>query len=199
MSAAMYENSSSPKKKIDPRIQHTREILGDALVALIHERPFDTITVQQVLDRAGVSRSTFYQHYRDKEDLFISDVDEFFELMATLLLRRQEMSARVAPVREFFAHVGETVELLSALTRSNKLHEVMEMGELHFARAIEDRLAQLPDTCAIPAVRRSAIANALAGGLFGLLSWWTRQGMPVSSTEMDELFHSLLWNGVVRP
>ena len=194
----MYENSSSPKKKLDRRIQHTREILGDALVALIHEKPFDTITVQQVLDRAGVSRSTFYQHYRDKEDLFVSDVDEFFELMATLLLRRQEISARVAPVREFFTHVGETVALLSALTRSNKLFEVMEMGELHFARAIEDRLAELPDTRGIPVVRRSAIANALAAALFGLLSWWTRRGMPISSTEMDELFHSLLWNGITR-
>lgn len=194
----MYENSSSPKKRIDPRIQHTREILGDALVELLHEKPFDTITVQQVLDRAGVSRSAFYQHYRNKEDLFVSDIEEFFELMATLVLRRQETSARVAPVREFFAHVGEAVEFLSALTRSDKLREVMEMGELHFARAIEDRLAQLPDTREIPVVRRSAIANALAGALFGLLSWWNRRGMPMSSTEMDELFHSLLWKGIVR-
>ena len=83
--AAMSENLSSPKKKTDPRIQRTREVLGDALIGLIQEKSFDSITVQHVLDRAGVSRSTFYQHYRDKEDLFISDVEEFCQLMTTLL------------------------------------------------------------------------------------------------------------------
>src|SRR5215470_10411838 len=136
----MSENLSSPKKRTDPRIRRTREVLGDALIGLIQEKSFDTITVQHVLDRAGVSRSTFYQHYLDKEDLFISDVEEFFQLMTTLLERRGETSTRVAPVREFFAHVGEAEQLRSALARAGKWHEVREMGELHFARAIEERL-----------------------------------------------------------
>ncbi len=69
--------------KIDARIRRTRDRLGDALVELILEKPFDAITLQDVLDRAGVGRSTFYVHYRDKEDLFLSDADEFFEAMAT--------------------------------------------------------------------------------------------------------------------
>jgi len=188
----MSENSSSAKKNVDPRIQRTRQVLGDALVELIQEQSFDAITVQQVLDRAGVSRSTFYQHYRDKEDLFISDVDEFFQWMATQLVQQREESGRVAPIREFFAHVAEVPEFRSALARSGKLHEVMELGELHFARAIEERLAQLPCGRGIPQVRRSATANALAGALFGLLLWWIRRGMPASPTEMDELFHSML-------
>jgi AcrR family transcriptional regulator len=60
-------------------VRRTRDALGDALVALITERPFDAITVQDVLDRAGVSRSTFYTHYRDKNDLLLSDVEEFWD------------------------------------------------------------------------------------------------------------------------
>src|ERR1700680_857199 len=75
------------KRKIDGRIRRTRDHLGDALMKLALEKPFDKITVQNVLDRAGISRSTFYVHYNDKDDLFMSDLDEFFEGMATMLSR----------------------------------------------------------------------------------------------------------------
>ena len=47
------------KKREDARVRRTRDALGDALVALMHEKPFDSITVQDVLDRANVGRSTF--------------------------------------------------------------------------------------------------------------------------------------------
>jgi AcrR family transcriptional regulator len=41
-------------KKTDARVRRTRDALGDALVALMQEKPFETITVQDVLDRAKV-------------------------------------------------------------------------------------------------------------------------------------------------
>ena len=69
----------------------------------MHERPFKSITVQDVLDRAEVGRSTFYTHYRDKDDLFLSDVEEFWEVISSMLDRSGEDSKRVAPVRELFA------------------------------------------------------------------------------------------------
>jgi len=59
--------------KTDRRVLRTRNTLGDALVSLIHKKNFDEITVQEVLDHAGVGRSTFYAHYSDKDDLFLSD------------------------------------------------------------------------------------------------------------------------------
>ena len=73
--------------KTDRRVLRTRSALGDSLVALLQERDFEQITVQDVLDRAGVGRSTFYVHYRDKNDLFLSDVEDFFEMCSSLLSR----------------------------------------------------------------------------------------------------------------
>src|SRR5580692_10154866 len=99
--------SSAVTKKMDHRVRITRDALGDALVALMHEKPFETITVQHVLDRAHVSRSTFYTHYSDKNDLFLSDVEDFFEMMSTALIRHGDTSHRVAPVREFFSHIAD--------------------------------------------------------------------------------------------
>src|SRR5215471_4589006 len=85
------------KPKADRRALRTRNVLGDALVELMQQRPFHSIKVQDVLDRAGVSRSTFYTHYRDKDDLFLSDVEDFWEMLSSMLDRRGEESQRVAP------------------------------------------------------------------------------------------------------
>src|SRR5581483_11338191 len=106
MSKNDQAHAHQSKQKLDRRVMRTRDRLGDALVGLMQEKPFDAITVQEVLDRAGVSRSAFYVHYRDKEDLFLSDVDEFLEAMALRLSHGGEESERVAPVRELFAHVA---------------------------------------------------------------------------------------------
>ena len=67
------ERVHSGKHRLDARARRSRDALGDALIALMQEKPFDDITVQEVLDQAGVSRSTFYHHFRDKEDLFARD------------------------------------------------------------------------------------------------------------------------------
>jgi AcrR family transcriptional regulator len=192
----MSRKASVSSGKIDPRVRHTRDALGDALVALMHEKPFEAITVQHVLDRSGVGRATFYTHYRDKDDLFLSDVEDFFEGMATLLSRRGETSSRVAPVRELFAHVAEWREFHVALIAAGKIHDVFELGQGHFARGIAQRLAEQPRARGIAAEKRAAVAQALAGALLSLLSWWIDRGMPGSPAYMDDLYHRMVWTGV---
>jgi AcrR family transcriptional regulator len=185
-----------PKAKMDRRERRTRDALGDALIELMHEKPFEGITVQHVLDRAGIGRSTFYAHYRGKDDLFVSDVDEFWEMMSTLVTRRGEVSDRVVPVGELFSHIAEVEQFRSALLSSGKMHDVMELGQAHFARAIEQRLAQDPRSKAIAVVRRQAMAHALAGALFSMLMWWIDHKMPSSPAEMDATFHEMVWSSV---
>jgi AcrR family transcriptional regulator len=185
------------KRKIDQRIRHTRDRLGDALMELALEKPFDAITVQDVLDRAGVSRSTFYVHYNDKDDLFISDVDEFFEGMATTLSRHADSSDRIAPVRELFAHVADASRFHKAIVASGKIHDVLELCQGHFARGIELRLAELQRARGITA-QRHAVAQALAGALLSLLLWWIKAKMPTSPAYMDNLYHRMVWSGIIR-
>ena len=185
------------KPKIDRRIRRTRDRLGDAIMKLALEKPFGTITVQDVLDRAAVSRSAFYVHYNDKDDLFISDVDEFFEGMAMMLSRRADSSDRVAPVRELFAHIADASRFHNAVVASGKVHDVLELGHGHFARGIEQRLAELPRTRGI-AAERQAVAQALAGALLSLLSWWIKAKMPMSAARMDDLYHRMVWTGLDR-
>lgn len=187
-----------PKQKTDARVRRTRDALGDALIALMQEKPFDTITVQDVLDRAHVSRSTFYSHYSDKADLLMSDTDEFFQALSMALSQHGEKSDRVFPVREFFAHVSDVQPFFKALVKSGKYQENMELARGHFARGIERRLAELTLGQSIPPHELPAIAFTHAGALLSLLTWWLDRGMRESPAEMDQLFHRMVWNGVTK-
>jgi len=193
---ARKADAAQTKQKIDPRVLRTRDRLGDALVALMQEKPFDAITVQEVLDRAGVSRSAFYVHYRDKEDLFLSDVDEFLEAMASRLSRHGDESERVAPVREFFAHVAQAQRLYQALVEADRIHDFLELAQGHFARGIERRLTEMPRAQGVAPALRSPVAHALAGALLSLLKWWIDRGMQTPPEQMDEMYHQMVWSTV---
>lgn len=60
---------------MDPRIARTRGLLQDALLSLARERDLDEIAVADIADRATINRSTFYQHYADKDTLLADALD----------------------------------------------------------------------------------------------------------------------------
>ena len=197
--------------KADRRVKRTRDRLGQALRKLMEERSLEKISVQDVIELAGVSRSAFYAHYDDKVDLLLSGMDEFLQRMAMLLVVRNEQSDRIAPVREFFSHVGEAVEIRGALARSERLQDFFDLAVEHFGRGIEARLKQITERkttqprhsglrpVAKKSNRRSGLeltAHALAGAFIGLLNSWTRTGQRQSPESMDALFHQLVWAGL---
>ena len=61
-------------RKPDRRVARTRELVLDAFLGLMVERGYETMTVQDLLDRSGVGRATFYAHFKGKEDLLASSV-----------------------------------------------------------------------------------------------------------------------------
>ena len=100
--AAPRKHRSMRRRNLDQRVRRTHERLGMALLELIVEKPIDQVTVQEVLDRASVGRSTFYLHFRDTDDLLLSQLEGFLEIQSTALSVRKEKSYRVVPVAELF-------------------------------------------------------------------------------------------------
>jgi AcrR family transcriptional regulator len=193
MKAGRTKTSASPPKT-DRRVLRTRDTLGDALVALMHEKNFADITVQDVLDRSGTGRSTFYVHYRNKDDLFLSDVEDFLERASSALQRQDANPKRLLPVREFFTHIREAHKFYAALVKSGKVNDVQALIRGFFARSIDQRLRMAG--VQIEPVQRSARAHALAGSFLSLLDWWIDKGMKADPREMDELFHRMAWSGL---
>jgi AcrR family transcriptional regulator len=60
-------------EKTDPRVLRTRKLIDEAFLAVLDEKGFEELSVQEVADRAGINRATFYAHYGDKYDL-LSDL-----------------------------------------------------------------------------------------------------------------------------
>ncbi|HZU22945.1 MAG TPA: TetR/AcrR family transcriptional regulator [Terriglobales bacterium] len=191
--AARPKPEPAKHKKTDARVLRTRDRLGDALIALLKERPFRSITVQQVLERAGVGRATFYTHYRNKNDLLLSDLEEFLEGLASYLSRRKEKSDRIMPVREFCEHLLSARPVQQAFRDSGHWQDFWELAQDAFARGIERRLAELPRARTMAPARRRTHAQGHAGTLLGLLRFWLNRGMKESPEEMDSLFHGIVW------
>jgi AcrR family transcriptional regulator len=193
---AGQRTQDTPRRKPDQRIERTRERLGHAFVELIHEKPIEDVTVQDVLDRASVGRFTFYLHFRDKNDLLLSQLEKFLETMSTSLSMRKEESHRVVPVAELFAHIESARKLYRILADADRLNDFFDLAQGYFARGIEQRLTESRRLSKIPQPELGARASALAGSLLSLLRWWLDRGAKESPRAMDELFHRMVWKGL---
>ena len=192
---ALQGKTSRPRKP-DARVQRTRDLLGRALITLIVEKPINDVTVQDVLDRAHVGRSTFYLHYRDIDDLLVSQLEMFLEFMSTVLSVRNDKSNRVAPVTEMFAHIGNQNKLYRVLSDSGHVKDFFDLAEGYFARGIERRLVELGKLTKVPQRELAARASALSGSLLSLLRWWLDRGEKETPEAMDEMFHRMVWTGL---
>jgi AcrR family transcriptional regulator len=187
---AAQRGGGSPSAKADRRVRRTRHALVQALIALVVEKGYKAITVQDLLDRANVGRSTFYSHYRNKDDLLLKS----FEAMIGLLFRQMDRAGptrRVAPVRELFQHVAEVRSFHQALERDQVTARQSDARIRILGRSIERRLAAWAPAEDGAAVPPALLAQALAGALFALLNWWVAAERPCSPETMDEIFHAL--------
>ena len=187
--------SNKQRHAPDMRIRRTRGRLADALVELMQEKPIDEVTVQEVLDRAGVGRSTFYLHYRDKDDLLLCVLEDGMEMWSTDLTRRKEKSLRVAAVMEFFAHAASGRKIYRALVDSGRIHTFFELAQGYFSRGIARRMKDM-GLKSLGQSELDARSQALAGNLLALLKWWLDRGAKESPKAMDELFHRMAWRGL---
>ncbi len=178
----------------DRRAQRTRQALSHALIALIQEKRYDAITVQDICDRANVGRSTFYAHYQDKDDLLASN---FQQVMAGLGSQIEWRDDRfVFAVEPLFRHVQEHHHLYKALARGGGFDVLLRAGQLQWRAQIERHLPIVTPRDRAPAVSPEVVVTYLAGSLQTLLLWWLDRKMPYSPERMDEIFQQLVMPGV---
>lgn len=183
-------------KKDDRRTNRTRRSLSQALIELILEKHYDEITVQDVIDQADVGRSTFYAHYRDKEDLLESNFEKFLDGLVHHIEWRNIKAGRCVPVMLLFRHLQEEAHpFYRALARSRKLDLLYKNGLNYLTKGIEQKLTSLLSNQPPPSVPISILSSYLAGELLGLLRWWLEHDMPYSPERMDEIFHALVMPG----
>lgn len=190
---------ASPAARRDRRVLRTKHALGTALIELMLEQAFDTITVQDVLDRAGVGRATFYTHFRNKSDLFHSEHERFFEGVESWLGTGLSHDRRVLPVAEFLQHVGEAQPFIRALREAGQIDVVWEDAAEHFARMIAKRIRLLAPQLNGSPVHTTLVAKFCAGAAMEMLKWWLDRDVRPTPREMDDMYHDLVWRALGVP
>ena len=125
-------------QKVDPRTKRTRQLLIQAFLDLLRQKGFQSITVQDIAERATVNRATFYAHFEDKYALLNYTIrDAFRQQLAAKLLAGASFSpenlrllilALCEFMAEFHSHCKPSDQQLLPLMETNitaELHEVL--------------------------------------------------------------------------
>jgi AcrR family transcriptional regulator len=183
----------------DRRIRRTRRALGEALIALVLEKGYDRVTVQDILDRADVGRSTFYAHFRDKEALLVANFDDLGEQLRADL---DAMTPGIAPtdpthpVGVIYQHADERRAAYKALC--GKQGGNIVYGHLHrlvgalLREHLRPHLAATGSDLPVDVVAEFYTAAAL-----GLLVWWVDQDFPHHPATLATMYHRLAAPGVL--
>lgn len=186
------DRMNAQTKTEDRRINRTQQSLRSALIELILEKHYDTISVQDIIDRANVGRSTFYLHFRDKEDLFRGDWERVLNHFVGKITAESLHEGRIFPIRELFEHLKDFHHFYRALVKSGKIEQIFSVGQKYLAEQIELKIISLlsiEDTLLIPI---PILANYLSSEIVSNLKWWLDNNMPHSPEKMDEIFHQLV-------
>jgi len=186
--------AASEKRVKDRRIERTRALLRDALASLIHEKSYDAISVQEILDRANVGRSTFYTHFADKDELLASG------LQAML---RSIRSSAPSSVRQHEKIVWFSLPVFEHIHGNQGAGERQPMGAR--ARAIlHEHLQKALAGLIAEDVRREfqgrgkgelppdLLAQYVASTFILVLNWWTESRSRLSPCQANGLFQALV-------
>ena len=116
------------QEKPDRRSRRSRRLIVDALLALMREKRYDRITVQEIIDRADVGRSTFHAHYRDKEEeeVLVGEFEPVLDLLRQHLAPADAGDQQLLPSLGLFRHVREQHGLYQALVRGRGVELLYE-------------------------------------------------------------------------
>lgn len=185
-------------KKLDPRVIRTRQVLREALVALILEKGYDATSIQDIAERAGLRRATFYLHYRDKDELLLNmlrdTLDELMQKMESQTHLTFTADTQRIDDELTFRHVQERADLYRAVLSGQGAAEITRgIRDFVAGRIRENCMRKYPGRAL--AMPLEVVANYLAAVKLNMVIWWLDQGMPYSPEQMAEMCSRLAMYG----
>lgn len=188
--------------KGDRRIQRTKALLFEALLDLLIEKGYEAITIQDLIDRANIGRSTFYFHYVDKEDLLKDNIDQ----LRVFLKEQISLQTAVSTSEDFqfgfslafFQHVQGHKMIFRATVGKQSgmlvLHHMKRMIRDLVSEEVQN-LQSINDKSIIP---QEIVTDFIVDTLMILITWWMDQKKPCSVEEVNKMFHQLTLNGIMN-
>jgi AcrR family transcriptional regulator len=170
------------RQELDRRVQKTRSALFESLMALMTNRGYRGISVDELLRRARVARSTFYAHFHGKDDLLRKNVARLRAVVAceSVGLRPEQRLLRFN--RAFYQHAYENRRLYLALLRDpDRGAAVFKKMQAVLADVAASELRKVASG-RDPLVVEHAV-QFFAGAQWSVLAWWLecRPGLDVDA------------------
>jgi AcrR family transcriptional regulator len=176
--------------KIDRRVRRTRNALTDALMSLMASGGYRRLSIDSVLDRAKVARSTFYAHFRGKDDLLRENIQRL------RALAEASMSGPATPQRRllnfnraFYGHAGRNRSLYVSLRRdADAGQSVFRKMQSLLAEVASDELS----AAGCPAELLDSTVEFVTGAQWALLVWWLEKKPHLEPAEVHARFEKLM-------
>jgi AcrR family transcriptional regulator len=186
-------------EKVDRRVRRTRELLRGALISMILEKGYERVTVQDIIDRADVGRSTFYAHFRDKEDLLVFGLEELrgaFQPDQQPPDGSDANSPAASPTLAVFEHFAAHREVWRAMAGKRGAEMFIRYLHRFLTELLRTQLAaRAPKQETL--VPMDAVVEFAVDALVGLgVHWWLENDLPYSPEEMDQLYRRLTEPGI---
>jgi AcrR family transcriptional regulator len=187
----------------DRRIAKTEALLREALASLLREKPYDDIVVKDIVERANVGRSTFYMHYRDKDELLQSGIHDL------LRAARPARGGRgLAKVEEGIVWFGLPILEHIEGHRRTEGATVGHRGRRTMHQSLQQAVARLVEDEVRAALRRShrapgsippgLVARWVASTFVLVLNWWVESDSALSAGDADRVFRGLIEPSVAQ-
>lgn len=194
-------------EKQDLRVQRTRKSLNQALLTLMEEKNFSSITIQELADEAMINRATFYLHYYDKHDLLETCVKDNLDAI---------MLKHVAPVRHvqqgvFYVDIFREIvsDILNTVEDNARFFRIMFQSNSE--KLIKEYFIDLVHTLIVPQLGEMFDRNVaqrkryqdvaiqlIVSAIFGVVTWWITSEERDTPDEIAELIVGVVTKGPVH-
>lgn len=186
------------KPKEDPRVRRTRRILRDALVSLILEKDYASISIREVTDRAEVAYITFFRHYGSIDELLMEVLDEGLAELRQhieILARQSGQPAGEVEGKLIFEYISQKSDLFRILFKSQSVTQVRKKVVRNISTIYQKSCSPLQVANSLIPIH--AATNHIATSLLALIEWWLDNKMSPSPSQMGRIYRSLIIDSTI--
>lgn len=181
---------------MDKRQQKTRAAIFNAFTSLLEEKNYNTISIQDIIDRAVIGRSTFYAHFETKEALVDALCSELFDHIVTSAMHKKDTRSLYFCANPSYS---VTCHILHHLLEND--HNILTMLSCEssdlFLRFFKKRMDELVRSQILHDglklnVPKDFLVNHISGAFVEMVQWWLKGNRQETPEQLDGYFHALI-------
>lgn len=186
------------KSKEDPRVRKTRRLMRDALVSLILDKDYASVSIKEITERADVAYITFFRHFESIDHLLMEVLDEgLTELQGYIetLAKHSETASLETEGRLIFEYIEQKADLFRILFKSQSVERVRKKVVQNIAAIFQKSC--LPLSRSGNQIATAITSNHIATSLLALIEWWLDNGLKPAPSQMGKVYKSLIIDATV--